>query len=145
MPRTTTGPEAVGRGQALHVRRHRRRALELLGQPGGRPENVEAVRRCPAHGDATLPVSPPVASKFGLIPSACGLGLEALVLVGAHRFGLVDEHHRDPVDDAVAAVEPGVVKRFLVGEVEEGPLVLRAGEKGEELRVEGHTGHLSWS
>src|SRR5437870_2572212 len=61
---------------------------------------------------------------------ALGLRLrqQSLVLRIVGRRRLVDEHHRDVVADLVLALEPRVVERLLVLEVEQRPLVLRAGQ-----------------
>src|SRR4029453_15397098 len=71
-----------------------------------------------------------------------GLGQQTLVLGVVDGLGLVDKHDRDVFADGVAALEPGVVQRVLVLEVEQRPLVLRAGEDLEELGVECHDVHL---
>src|SRR5918995_172775 len=71
-----------------------------------------------------------------------GLGQEAVVLGVVDGLGLVDQHDRDVLADGVAALEPRVVERVLVLEVEQRALVLRAGEDLEELGVECHDVNL---
>ncbi len=66
------------------------------------------------------------------------LGAEPLVLGVVDRLGLVDQHDRDVVGDPVAEPQARVVQRLLVGEVEQRPLVLGAGQDLEQLRVEHH-------
>src|SRR5437879_6430743 len=69
-----------------------------------------------------------------------GLAQEPLVLGVVDGLRLVDEHHGDVVLDRVAPLEPGVVERVLVLEVEERALVLGTGEDLEQL---GRDWHLS--
>src|SRR5680860_765150 len=69
-----------------------------------------------------------------------GFGQEPLVLGVAHGLRLVDEHDRDVVPHRVTAMQPRVVQRVLVGEVEQRALVLGAGEDLEQLGVECHVG-----
>ena len=72
------------------------------------------------------------------MPCALGLGEEPVVLGVVDGLGLVDQHDRDVVLDGVAALEAGVVEGVLVLEVEQGALVVGAGEDLEQLGVEGH-------
>ena len=72
------------------------------------------------------------------MPCALGLGEQPVVLGVVDRLGLVDEHDRDVVLDGVAALQPRVVERVLVLEVQERALVVGAGEDLEQLGVEGH-------
>src|SRR5258705_9811373 len=67
---------------------------------------------------------------------ALGVGLrrEPLVLRIVGGDGLVDEHHRDVVADLVLPLEPRVVEDLLVLEVQQGALVLRAGQDLQQLR-----------
>ena len=57
-------------------------------------------------------------------PSSATLASSALVLGLVDGLGLVDQHHRDALAHGVAAVQPGVVQRVLVGQVVEAALVL---------------------
>src|SRR6478672_7668435 len=67
-----------------------------------------------------------------------GLGLEARRLGVVDRLGLVDQHDRDVVAHCVAALQTRVVEARLVLEVEQRPLVLRAREDLQKLRVQRH-------
>src|SRR5260370_374786 len=67
-----------------------------------------------------------------------GLGSQPVVFGVADGLRFVDEHDRDVVADGVAALEPRVVQRRFVGEVQQRPLVLGAGQDVEQFRVEGH-------
>ena len=53
-------------------------------------------------------------------------------------LGLVDQHDRDVVLDAVAPLQPRVVQRALVGEVQQRALVFGTGEDLQQLRVQRH-------
>ena len=69
-------------------------------------------------------------------PSA--LATSRVVLGVVDGLGLVDQHDRDVVAHRVAPLQPRVVERRLVLEVEQRALVLRAREDLEQLRVERH-------
>src|SRR5438876_5197787 len=62
-----------------------------------------------------------------------GLAQEPFVLGVVDGLRLVDEHHWDVVLHCIAPLEPGVVERVLVLEVEERALVLGIGEDLEQL------------
>src|SRR6185437_7964159 len=66
------------------------------------------------------------------------LGHQPLVLGVVDGGRLVDEHDRDVVLHVVTPLEPRVVERRFVREVEERPLVLGAREDLEQFRIKGH-------
>src|SRR4051812_3687003 len=101
-------------------------------QPSDSAAALRHVRIIPAGATESLP------GEGGLDAGARGRGHEPLVLRVAHGLGLVDEHDRDVVADRVAPLQPGVVERLLVGEVEQRALVLGTGQDLHELRVERH-------
>jgi hypothetical protein len=59
----------------------------------------------------------------------CSLDFQTLVLSIGDRLGLVDQHHRNPIDDPIAPPEAWVVQNLLVGEVQQGALVLRTSKQ----------------
>src|SRR5919106_469008 len=86
----------------------------------------------------TNPAIAPSGLERGLDALCVGLGEQPVVLGVVDGLGLVDQHDRDVLTDGVAPLQAGVVERVLVGEVEQRPLVLGAGQDREELRVECH-------
>src|SRR4051812_30108256 len=105
-------------------------------QPSDSAAALRHVRIIPAGATESLP------GEGGLDAGARGRGHEPLVLRVAHGLGLVDEHDRDVVADRVAPLQPGVVERLLVGEVEQRALVLGTGQDLHELGVECHVSVL---
>ena len=72
------------------------------------------------------------------MPSAAAFFVSQRVFGVVDGLGFVDEHDRDVVLHEVAPLQPRVVERVLVGEVQQRALVLGAGEDLEQFRVERH-------
>src|SRR5262245_32437052 len=96
-----------------------------------------AVRAAPRRRRGT-PWSPSLLESR-LDAFALGLPHQTLVLGVVDSLGVFDQQVGDvAVEHAVPALQPLVVQRLLVGEVEQRALVLRARKNLEQLRVECH-------